>query len=73
MALFDAQTRRKVAAARRAHGARTQRFGLFQRVRMMTALRSLIGIDQDDDYTLLLRSLSEIKIHRLYLAAYHAR
>jgi hypothetical protein len=33
VALFDAQTRRRVAAARRAHGARTQRFGLLQRVR----------------------------------------
>jgi hypothetical protein len=33
VALFDAQTRRRVAAVRRAHGARTQRFGLLQRVR----------------------------------------
>jgi hypothetical protein len=35
VALFDAQTRRRVAAARRAHGARTQRFGVFQRVRVV--------------------------------------
>ena len=33
VALFDRQTRRRVAAARRASGARTQRFGLLQRVR----------------------------------------
>ena len=42
VALFDAQTRRRVAAARRAHGARTQRFGLLQRVRPGVASSQII-------------------------------